>query len=531
MNTFMNGLTNATNFTRTENGALAHKTTRSAVYDMFAVGGAYRQRSDEDCIVLFKNALAENEELALKCLFYLRDCRGGQGERRFFRTCFSWLANHNVEAARRNLVNVSEYGRWDDLIYATYKTKVWEDAMSIIKTQLALDVECKTPSLLAKWLPSENASSYKTKEIGGKVREYLGMTHREYRKTLSVLRQRINVLERLMSANRWDEIEFDKIPSKAGLIYKNAFARRDIIAKKYETFAKSETTKVNAKTLFPYDVVHQAVGTNCGWSYRFPQLSEVDKAMIEKYWTNLPDYLNGKPCKMMCMVDTSGSMTGSKADAPLNVAIALGMYCAERVGGPFKNHYISFSSRPQLIKIEGVDFVDKVRRIYKTNLCENTNLEAAFEMLLKIAKKPSTKKEDIPETLVVISDMQIDSGTIYGGWTSKTAMTEMERMRARWEAAGLKCPKLVYWNVNASKDTILDEGTDVTFVSGCSPVIFEQVLTGVTGYELMLKKLMSERYANKGSDFYSCSLFFCFHQKVIYLLGQQTLVLRFQNGF
>ncbi len=495
MNTFMENLTNATNFTRTANGALAHKSTRSMVYDMFALGGAYRQRSDEDCILLFKNALEENAELAMKCLFYLRDCRGGQGERRFFRVCFKWLANSQYsDIAERNLDNVSEYGRWDDLIYTCMETKLENAAMYIIKKQLKLDAECKTPSLLAKWLPSENASSKETIKMGNIIRGHLGFSHKEYRKILSLLRTRINVLEKLMSENRWDEIEFDKIPSKAGLIYKNAFARRDIIAKKYETFAKSESTKVNAKTLFPYDVVFQAVGTNCGWSYRFPQVSEVDKAMIEKYWTNLPDYLNGKPCKMLCMVDTSGSMTGNKADAPLNVAIALGMYCAERVGGPFKNHYISFSSRPQLIKIEGTDFVDKVRRIYKTNLCENTNLEAAFEMLLKIAKNPSTKKEDIPETIVVISDMQIDSGTVYGGWTSKTAMTEMEKMRARWEAAGLKCPKLVYWNVNASKNTILDEGTDVTFVSGCSPVIFEQVIKGVTGYQLMLDKLMSKRY-------------------------------------
>ena len=490
MNTFMNNLSDATNFNRTANGALAHKSTRSMVYDMFALGGAYRNRTPEDCIVLFKNALEENEELALKCLFYLRDCRGGQGERRFFRTCFSWLANHNVEAARRNLVNVSEYGRWDDLIYATYKTKVWEDAMSIIKTQLALDVECKTPSLLAKWLPSENASSYKTKEIGGKVREYFGMTHREYRKTLSVLRQRINVLERLMSANRWDEIEFDKIPSKAGLIYKNAFARRDIIAKKYEAFAKSEDTKVNASTLYPYDVVHKAVEGTRGWGYSFRNMSDTDRAMIEKYWENLPDYLEGKPCKMMCVVDTSGSMTGSEASAPINVAIGLGMYCAERIGGPFKNHYISFSSRPQLIKIEGVDFVDKVRRIYKTNLCENTDLVKTFRMLKEIAL--TAKPEDIPETIVVISDMQIDCGSRFYG---SNVATEMESMRREWEKAGLKMPKLVYWNVEArGAANFLDDGPNVTYVSGCSPVIFQQVISGVTGYELMCRKLMSSRY-------------------------------------
>ena len=192
---------------------------------------------------------------------------------------------------------------------------------------------------------------------------------------------------------------------------------------------------------------------------------------------------------MMCVVDTSGSMTGTKASAPINVAIGLGMYCAERIGGAFKDHYISFSAKPQLIKIKGVDFVDKVRRIYKTNLCQNTDIEATFKLLKNIALK--SNPEDIPETIVIISDMQIDS---MSHWYSDTAATEMEKIRKEWEEEGLKCPKLVYWNVDAKNNTILDSGEDVTFVSGMSPVIFEQVISGVTGYDLMLEKLGSERY-------------------------------------
>lgn len=489
-NTFMENLTNATNFMVTENGALAHKSTRSMVYDMFAFGGAYRKRTDEDCILLFKNAYEENPELALKCLFYLRDCRGGQGERRFFRVCFRWLCSYDPAAARRNLIHLSEYGRWDDLIYTTFGSELMWEAFKIIQHQLALDVECKTPSLLAKWMPSENASSWETKKMANELRKYLGMTHKQYRKTLSILRARINVLERLMSANRWEEIEFDKIPSKAGLIYKNAFARRDIIAKKYEAFAKSSETKVNAKTLYPYEVVEQAL--KAGW---YPD-NDTDRAMIEKYWNSFPDYFNGEPVSIMCVVDTSGSMHGM----PINVAISLGIYCAERIGGPFAGHYISFASRPQLIKVEGVDFVDKVKRIYNTNLCDNTNLEATFDLVLEMAKK--SNPEDVPKTLVVISDMQIDAmtGSYWGGprakrWTEENAATEMELIRQKWADAGIECPRLVYWNVDARDNTILDAGPNVSFVSGCSPVLYEQIVRGVTGYDLMLDKLMSERYA------------------------------------
>lgn len=504
MNTFLNQMVKNDNLTYTENGGVTRKTTESKVLDMFAVGGAYRQRSDEDVMLLFKNAFEENPDLAMKCLFYIRDARGGQGERRFFRVAYRWLCRNYPTIAIKNLNNISEYGRWDDLIYATEGTGVEDAAFNLIKHQLALDLQCKTPSLLAKWLPSQNASNSETKRLGRKLAKYLRMTSRNYRKTLSTLRERINVLERLMSAGEWHKIEFDKIPSRAGIIYRNAFARRDILAKKYEEFAKNKDTKVNAKVLYPYEVVSEAVNYNRSLWGKWKEdelLNDTERLMINKYWSCMPDYLEGKDCSMMCVVDTSGSMTGSNAAAPINIAIGLGMYCAERIGGPFKNHYISFSSRPQLISIEGVDFVDKVNRIYETNLCENTNLEAVFDLLLKTAKCPGVKKSDIPKSIIVISDMEIDSGTrswswrsSIEGWTKQTAATEMEKIRQKWAAEGYELPHLVYWNVDARENHILDSGPDITFVSGASPTIFKSVLTGKSAWDVMFDILMSKRY-------------------------------------
>ena len=363
MNKFLNGLTDATNFTLTENGAITHKTTKSDLLDMFALGGAYRNRSDADVILLFKNAYKENPIYALKCLFYLRDVRGGQGERRFFRVAMKWLANSDVEAARRNLKYVAEFGRWDDL-YLFVNTALEKDAFEFMKNQLALDMQCKTPSLLAKWLKSENTSSMESKLLAKKTRQYFGMTAKQYRKTLSILRERINVLERLMSAGKWDEIEFDKIPSKAGLIYKNAFARHDIERMKndstiqsYADFAKDTTKTVNAKALYPYEVVDKAIrlmGYNSGWFRRTSSnipLDNTDRLMINKYWDNLADYINEANFNGIAVVDTSGSMTGGTADAPINVAVSLGMYCATKNKGPFKDHFITFESNPHMIKI------------------------------------------------------------------------------------------------------------------------------------------------------------------------------------
>lgn len=490
MNTFVNALSNASSMSYTENGARTYTSTQSAVYDMFALGGAYRSRSDADVIALFERALAEDSTLAMKCLFWMRDVRGGAGERRFFRVCIKWLAKYHTEAMRRNLKWIAEYGRYDDF-YALMDTPLEAEVFEFLKTLLAMDMTCKTPSLLAKWLPSENTSSSATRALGARTRRAFGMTPRQYRKTLSVLRERINVLERLMSSNQWDKIEFDKIPSKAGLIYKNAFAKHDVDAR-YEKFIKSEDTKVNAGTLYPYEIVRKAI-QNCENSRYRDSSNEIDRLAIDKYWDNQIDYLDGKPCKMMCVCDTSGSMTWSSSNAsgirPIDVAISLSMYCAERVGGPFKGKYISFSRQPKFIDIQGKDFVEKVKRIYDTNLCENTNLEATFNLLLEASLM--AKPEDRPDTLVIISDMEIDAMA-----TRRWCASDMEQMRKKWERFGVKCPHLVYWNVNARNDNILDTNEGTTYVSGASPTLFKQVISGKKGYDLMIETICSDRYEN-----------------------------------
>lgn len=503
---FTNALDKEFNYKLTENGGLAHKSTCDALYDMFALGGAYRSRSDEDCVFLFMKAFEENPTYAMKCLFYLRDILQGQGERRFFRVCIKWAAdNHSLEM-ERNLKYIPEYGRWDDL-YAFVGTALEKSMWAFMYEQFRLDMASKTPSLLGKWLKSENTSSKESRALGTKTRKALGMTAPIYRKSLSSLRKRINVLERLMSERRWDEIEFDKIPSKAGLIYKNAFARHDVerarnkAVQTYEQFAKDKNTKVNTKALYPYEVVEKAIdvfgGSYYRWSRHEVPLDDTNRLMVNKYWENLAEYISKLDMNALCVVDTSGSMHGT----PIDIAISLGMIAADKAHGPFHGRYISFSSRPQLIKVEGVDFVDKVRRIYETNLCENTNLEATFDMLLNVAQKNHMKQKDLPDTIIVISDMEIDCAYgSYGYYSDHSAAraknrTMMENMRRKWARAGYKLPKMVYWNVDARQDTFLDDGPDVTYVSGASAILFEQVAKGITAQDLMFEKLDSERYA------------------------------------
>ena len=426
-------------------------------------------------------------------MFYM-----AQGERRFFRTCLHWLANYDKKAVLRNLDQIAELGRWDDL-YSLVDTPCEHDALYAFGKQLAVDYKSKGAiSLAGKWAASENASSAATKRFGRKTAHTMGLTSRQYRVVLSNLRERIRVLERLMSANRWDEIEFDKIPSKAGIIYKNAFARRDLIKAKYEAFAKDTTTKVNAGTLYPYEVVRKAIkvmGSDDYWGRRPASVDNTDRLMVNKYWDNLTDYFHGMSLNALVVADTSGSMTFAYGGnvAPIDVAVSLALYAAERAKGPFHGTYISFSRIAKLIRTTGLDFCDKVDRIVRANLCENTNLQSVFDLVLNTAIANHLSQNDLPEALVIISDMEVDSFQGYG--RRDNYQTFMDKVRAQWASRGYKVPKLVLWNVNARNDTILDVGPDVTCVSGASAVTFEMVLSGKSAVDMMMDKLNSQRYS------------------------------------
>ncbi len=497
MNKFMTGLQDATNYTLTENGAVTHKSTLNRVMDLFAMGGSYRNRSDADCITLFLKGFKEDPIHALKCLFYLRDVRGGQGERRFFRVVTRYLANNETAAMKRNLQYVPEFGRWDDL-YAFVGTPLEKDAFDLMYHQLALDVDCKTPSLLGKWLKSENTSSKESRILGQKTRIAFGMTPKQYRKTLSTLRSRIRIVEKLMSENRWDEIEFDKIPSRAGLIYRNAFARRDLIKEKYAAFAKSKETKVKAGALYPHDIAHRAF--NCHLN-----LEDPERLMLQKYWDCLPNYYGDREENAIAVVDVSGSMNG----VPMEAAVSMGAYVADKAHGPFANHFITFSAAPELVRFDGADVVDKFQRCRKSDWGSNTNLEAVFELMLMIALKNNCSQEDMPNRIYIFSDMEFDDCMTCGprnrtrwGSTGLRRLcsiggvnTLMESIAKKWADYGYKLPSVVFWNLDARHDNIPAIGPGFSYVSGFSPIMMETILSGKDGIDLMLEKLDSERYA------------------------------------
>ena len=494
---FLENLAEDTNYGYTENGAIKHDSTLNPVLDMFALGGAYRKRGNKDIEELFGDAYRTNKDLALKCLFYLRDVRGGQGERRFFRVAYKWLIKNDIQCASRNLTHIPTFGRWDDLIDICYGTVLADKMFDIIKLQLTADMNSDTPSLLAKWMPSENASNKETKLRAMWFAQKLVMSARDYRKMLSILRKKIKVLETSMSANNWDDIEFDKIPALAGLKYQHAFATREETRDRYIDFINNSNTKVNADVLTPFDIARRVFAGN------YFIKNDDDRAALVKYWDNLKDYYCGREENAIAVVDVSGSMTGT----PMAAAVGMGAYVAEKSHGPFANHFITFSAHPQLVKFEGDDIVDKMLRCRDADWGMNTNIEAVMDLLLNTAIKHHSPQSDLPARLYIFSDMEFDRClTSYkdGGYEYYSVFRDIpdtseyetlfESIERKWAKAGYKMPKITFWNLDARTNNIPAIGENFNYISGFSMSMMEAVMAGKTALDMMLDVLLSKRY-------------------------------------
>lgn len=468
-------LENELNYTTTENGAVALKSTKSGLLDAFGKLGAMRTNEETEIIKTFNLAFAEDKELAMKLLFYIRDIRGGQGERRVFRVIMNYLAKNKPEVVIKNLDNFAFYGRYDDLL-CLLDTPVERYVLGLIKDTLDADVKSVdnggAPSLMAKWLPSVNGVK-NTRKVALKIVNGLNMSEREYRKTLSKLRRALDLVEIKIAENRYEEIDFSKLPSKAQMVYRELFMRK--AQERYTVYLKElmlGKAKINAGALFPVDIV--------GKILREYNVSLANRYLYDAMWKNLPNWFEGKEETGLCVVDVSGSMSGT----PMEVAISLGLYCADKSNGVFKNSFITFSEYPELVKVQGEDIVDKVLNMQNADWGCNTDFNKVLQLILDTAIKNNCSQSDLPNKLYVISDMQFDhangsGNTLHRDWAKK--FTEH----------GYEMPAIVYWNVRTSNCGMFQEdknGTNVAMVSGYSPVLFKNVIDGTEYVETVNEK-------------------------------------------
>ena len=500
-------LNNEYNVSVTENGAVGYRTTGKELLDLNFAVASLRKMSDQEVAKRFKKAFCENKILAMKWLFYARDIRGGVGERRLFRVVLKDLVQSNPEMVVPVINLIPEYGRYDDLWCLLDNAEAAQAVYQIVDKQLKQDWDNmaagKPISLLAKWMPSINASSAQTKEYGKKLCKALNMTEREYRKALSKLRKYLDVVEIKMSDKNWSEIKYEAVPSRANLIYNSAFLRNDE-ARRREYLGKLEKgeTKINASTLFPHDIVHKYSEVS-GW---YGGRLKAKDAAIEALWKALPNTAND--CgNTIVVADGSGSMTcrvdSNSSVTALEVANALAIYFAERSSGQFKDKYITFSENPQFVDMSNCNSLhDKLQKALAHNEVANTNIEKVFDLILTTAVNNHMAQEDLPKNVLIISDMEFDSCASCGnnsGWGFNRPTTKLfDVIAQKYAEHGYKLPRLVFWNVNSRTGTIPVKENDlgVALVSGFSVNIAKMVMSGKTDpYECLLETLNSERYA------------------------------------
>ena len=491
---FLNDLKNEANHTTTENGATTHISSQSNVLDLFATIGALRHADDEEVLKHFYRAFAEDPDLAMKILFYARDIRGGLGERKVFRTILRDLAETYPETVEKNLTYISEYGRWDDLL-CLLDGNCEKEAMALLVDQFRKDCrkynsgDKEGISLLAKWLPSINTSSKEAVRLARKIVTALCISERNYRKSLSILRRQIKIIENNLREKDYT-FDYSKQPSKAMLKYRKAFIRND--EKRYSAYlddVASGKKKINTGTLYPYDIVGRCLDCRYGWQNG--RIDETERKSLDVTWNALEDFTDGR--NAMVVLDGSGSMYGSYGKngmAPINVAMSLAIYFAEHNKGAFHNHFITFSSRPQVIEIKGSDIYEKALYCASYDDCSNTDLEKTFMLLLDTAVKNHTPQSEMPETLYIISDMEFDC-------CRNAGLTQFQNAKQMFERAGYQLPNIVFWNVCSRNEQqpVTKNEQGVALVSGASPRIFQMVINGETDpYEFMKSVILTERY-------------------------------------
>ncbi len=463
----------------TANGAVTNASSLNKNVDLFFLAGASRGK---DITSTFAGALVEDSEVAVRVLEWARDARGGAGERDTFRKLFGYVIRTEPELAGRLLVKVPELGRWDD-VFIAFGTTLERDALRMIAFALN-DVK---DGLCAKWMPRQG-------EQANKIRSYMKMTPKAYRKLLVGLS---NTVEQKMCAQDWSGIVYPHVPSVAAGRYQKAFLKHDPAGyAKYKEKLVSGEAKVNASVAYPYDVIRS--------------LRNGDKVVSEAQWLALPNYLEGSDENILPVVDVSGSMQSvavSGSVTALDVAISLGLYTSERMGGVFKDQFITFSGAPAMLKLTG-SLSQRFDQMSRSDWGMNTDIGAVFKLILSAAVKGKVPQKEMPTKILILSDMEFDACITTGGTGKKAgyystggttvSVSAMEFIEKEYQAAGYKVPQIVFWNLNgrAGNSPVTYNKVGAALVSGFSPSIVKSVLGGeeMTPISIMLKTVMVERY-------------------------------------
>ena len=509
--TFLTNLKKDTTEKLTENGAKTYSSSLDANVDLFATGGALRSRTQEVSL-LFGKAYSENKNLALRNLTFLRDIRhGGLGEREVFRKALKTLIDIDTPVAVKYTAFISDFGRWDDVIDAlayarsSKNVRAFEGIADVIRTQWELDGQAlkrKEPtSLLGKWLPNVNTTNNERRAVAHLIREEVldGWGVSRYRRRVVALRKHIGIVEHKLTEKRYEDIIFEKLPSRALFHYRNTFWRHmpEAYADFLDRVAEGKST-LKAGNVLPYEIVHNYMSTVLDATWGDNKV--VIDPSLEATWKALPSVLSEEATNNAIVVaDVSGSMLGT----PMEVSLSLGLYSAERLGGAFKDHFITFSSRPTLIHVPSeLSLGERLVTAVKADWGMSTDIEAVFKLILDTALTHQTPQEELPETIIVVTDMEWDESGERDEPCNDSTFRVLKTMYAQH---GYTLPNVVFWNVDSRNKTIPVRYNEqgVALVSGLTPNLFKQIAEhGVgTPHEFMMDVLSQEYFSFVDSCF------------------------------
>jgi hypothetical protein len=473
MNTFSNAVINQE--ARTENLMKARKGSANACVDFFFKAGAMR---GQNILPVFIAAYVENPDYALRIAQWLRDVRGGAGERQLYRDILKYLESMGYNETIEKLVEKTpELGRFDDLLVFSAGSTAESIAFARIKKALKNENE---KSLCAKWMPRQ-------KDVANRLRKYLKLSPKAYRKMLV---HNTKVVEQQMCANEWKAIEFEKVPSVASARYKKAFSRHT--PEEYAEFisnVEKGVAKIHADAIFPHDVIKEQL--NAHLHQRNELYGTELRAMIEQ-WNALPNFVGD--ASILPLVDVSGSMYyGGHCNSvnPIDISVSLGLYLSEKNKGKFKDMFLTFTGNPELVLLKG-NIDQRIRQITNADWGFDTNLHAAFEKILKTAVSGNVPQEEMPKTLLILSDMQFNACVEYDD-------SAIEMIHRKYKKSGYTVPNVVFWNINAYDNVpVRFDKSGTALVSGYSPSILKAILSeniqDMTPENIMLDMILNPRY-------------------------------------
>ena len=438
----------------THNGAVTHSTSLSACLDMFFLAGASRGLSEQEIIEVFIKARAENYRLAYQILFWARNCRGGAGEKRFFRVIAIYCKKFYTDEYNAVSILVPKYGSWKDLFLIDDVTK---DTLSYLWTQMN---ENTNANLIFKYFPRKGPWF-----VG--MHKFLDISPKAFRKLLA---SESNTVEQKLCANIIKAIDYSHVPSVAMNNYKHLFMMKD--SERFNSYISDVMDgkgKINASVLFPHQVLRSIEFTK----------SSIKAAQVQ--WDALPNYMEGSSERILPVCDVSGSMSG----LPMDVCIALGMYISERNESIFKDAFITFSTTPSMEYVRGEYLYERIQSVGTANWDMSTDLQATFDLVLNSAVREKIHASQMPTKLLILSDMEFD-------YIDRSNVgTNLDHIRAKYAEAGYTMPEIIFWNLNGRVGNVPATNADknIGLVSGFSPSILKSILQGKveTPGELMLK--------------------------------------------